>query len=220
MKERSKQERCQGQNANGIVLDEAIIGKIKCLPEQGSGLVAQLEKSRQFYTGNQEQYETQLKNLREEYATNEKTIDGLIDSLAMVGDSVARPRVLKRIEALTTENQDIENRIHELEALCNVNTLGDDEFVRIRKILSDFRTSVEEMSVEEKRAAIRVTVRKVIWDGVNAHVVLKGASEDDMELSTKNDPMRNSDSVRREEEWREKGDSLGKSKTRWGEDSK
>ena len=37
------------------------------------------------------------------------------------------------------------------------------------------------MSVEERRAAIRTVVRKVIWDGVNAHVVLFGAEEGEIE---------------------------------------
>ena len=37
------------------------------------------------------------------------------------------------------------------------------------------------MTVEEKRAAIRTVVRKVIWDGENAHVVLFGADEKEIE---------------------------------------
>ncbi len=175
MKERSKRERCNRRNANGNILDAAIIAQIQSLTDHDSSLIAQLEKSRAFYTGKREQYERQLEDLRIEHAANEQTINGLVDSLGMVGDSIAKPRVLKRIEELCEGNRNVENRIRELEGLINVNVLSDAEFGLLRQKLSMFRTSIDDMSVEEKRAAIRTVVRKVIWDGVNAHVVLFGA---------------------------------------------
>ena len=56
------------------------------------------------------------------------------------------------------------------------------------------------MSVEEKRAAIRTVVRKVIWDGVNAHVVLFGADENDIEFPDMDDRLDHSDDESGEEE--------------------
>ena len=191
MKERSKRERCNRRNANGNVLDAAIIGQIKSLRSQDSSFLTQLEKSRQFYTGNREQYESQLADLRAEYGGNEKTINGLIDSLGMVGDSVARPRVLKRIEELTQTNREIENRIHELKGLTEANALSDREFDLVRQMLSIFRTSMDAMTIGEKRAAIRAVVRKVIWDGVNAHAVLFGADEGEIAFPDMEDRMGN-----------------------------
>lgn len=191
MKERSKRERCNRRNANGNILDAAIIEQIKSLTEHDSSFLTQLEKSRQFYTGNREQYESQLADLRAEYAENEKTINGLIDSLGVVGDSIAKPRVLKRIEELTQTNRDIENRIHELEGLTEANALSDMEFDLLQQMLSMFRANIDVMSVEEKRAAIRTVVRKVIWDGVNAHVVLFGADEGEIEFPDMEDRVGN-----------------------------
>lgn len=231
MKERSKRERCNRRNANGNVLDMAIIEQIKMLTEHDSGFIAQLEKSRQFYTGSRQEYEAQLAKLKEEYRENEKTINGLIDSLAMVTDSVAKPRVLKRIEELTETNREVENRIHELEGLTSANCLSDMEFDLLRQMLSMFRTNIDGMSVEEKRAAIRTVVRKVIWDGVNAHVVLFGAEEGEIEFPDMDDRIGNTDEVSGEEEPLEafadvdyeefdSDGSDGISKNPWGEDSK
>ncbi len=231
MKERSKRERCNRRNANGNILDAAIIEQIKSLTEHDSSFLAQLEKSRQFYTGNREQYESQLADLRAEYTENEKTINGLIDSLGMVGDSIAKPRVLKRIEELTQTNREIENRIHELEGLTEANALSDMEFDLLRQMLSMFRANIDEMSIEEKRAAIRTVVRKVIWDGVNAHVVLFGADEGEIEFPDMEDRMGNMIDESSEEEPLEafgdvdyeefEGENpAADSKSPWGEGSK
>ena len=232
MKERSKRERCNLPNANGNILDPAMIEQMKSLTENNSSFIARIEKSRQFYTGNQEQYASQAAGLKTEYAENEKTINGLIDSMAMVGDSVAKPRILKRIEDLTQTNQEIEKRIQELDGLLTANSLNDVEFDLLRQMMSMFRTNIDKMSLEEKRAAIRTVVCKVIWDGVNAHVILFGA--DEIECPSLHERMDHMDG---EEESLEafadvdydefeKKDCLGKtepvggSKSRWGEDSK
>ena len=231
MKERSKRERCNRRNANGNILDAAIMEQIKSLTEDNSSFVAQLTKSREFYTGKREQYERQLEDLRAEYAQNEQTINGLIDSLGMVGESIARPRVLKRIEELSDGNREIENRIHELEGLVNANALSDNEFDVLRQLLSHFRTSIDGMSVEEKRAAVRTVVRKVIWDGVNAHVVLFGADEGEIEFPDMDDRMAHMDDENAEEdtlkafadvdydEFEENSPDTD-SKSPWGADSK
>ena len=101
MKERSKLELCNRRNSNGNILDAAIIAQIKCLADHDINFISQLAKNREFYTGKWEQYERQLEELRSEYTRNEQTVNGLIDSQGMVGDSIAKPRVLKRIEELS-----------------------------------------------------------------------------------------------------------------------
>ena len=200
MKERSKRQRCNKRNANGNLLDVAIIEQIKTLTEHDSSFLTQLEKSRQFYTGSRQQYETQLANLRTEYAENAKKVVGLVDALPSMGESIARVPVTNRIEELSQINREVENRIHELEGLTSAYALSDGEFALLRQMLSMFRTNIDEMSVEEKRAAIRTVVRKVIWDGVNAHVVLFGADENDIEFPDMDDRLDHSDDESGEEE--------------------
>ena len=205
MKERSKGDRCNCRNVNGNALDTAIIEEIKLLTENDSSFITQLKKSRELYAGKSEQYEQKLEELRGEQTRNEKTIDGLIDSMGLVGDSVVKPRMLKRIEELTEANRVVENRIRELEGLIDANVISGLELDLIRQTLSVFRTSVDGMSLEEKRSAIRTLVRKVIWDGQNAHVVLFGADEGEIEFP---DILGSPDGATEE------------SKSPWGEDSK
>lgn len=50
MKERSKKELCKRRNANGNILDVAVIEQLKLLADEKSDFVSQLEKSKMFYS--------------------------------------------------------------------------------------------------------------------------------------------------------------------------
>ena len=214
MKERSKGQRCGQRNANGNILDAAIIEQLKALTEQNSSFVEQLEKGRRRFAESGEQHEVQLNDLRRELSENEKTINGLIDALGLATDSAVKPRLLSRIEQLSDVNADIKNRISELEQVGNANSLSTAEFDALLRMLIVFQTCVDGMTIEEKRAAVRTVVRKVIWDGVNAHVVLFGADEGEIEFPDLRDRMNNAD----EADPREGTDAVSKSP--WGEGSK
>ena len=97
---------------------------------------------------------------------------------------------------------------------------------------------IDEMTVEQKRAAIRIIVRKVVWDGVNAHVILFGVKDDEIEYpeiaavasgntedDDETDELVNFSDIDYEDDDMEddrlgKNNPLSASKTHWGEDSK
>ena len=178
MKERSKRSLCDRQNAGGNRLDAAVMEQIKHLVGDGSVVLAQLEKSKRFYTGNREEYDKQLENLRHQQAETKCKIEALVDSLADFSDSSAAVHVKKRIEELHTQDAELQARMGELEKLNAHHALSDLEFDRLRQQLSKFQNRIDEMTVEQKRGAIRAVVNKVIWDGQCARVTLFGAQEE------------------------------------------
>ena len=82
---------------------------------------------------------------------------------------------------MNEEYQSLEKRIQELEGLTTQHALSDIEFDLMRQLLTVFKDGIDEMTIEQKRAAIRTIVRKVVWDGVNAHVILFGVKDDEIE---------------------------------------
>ena len=179
LKERSQRSMCSSKNANGNTLDMAVIEQIKLLEDDKGSFIDQLEQSRKFYTGNRAAYEEQLASIHQEKEELEKKIEGLVDSLADLEESSVRNQVAQRIEQLNRKCEETDTRIHELEALTSQHALSDIEFDVMRQLLSVFKTSIDEMTVEQKRAAIRTLVRKVVWDGVNAHIILFGVQDDE-----------------------------------------
>ena len=227
LKERSKRTLCNSKNANGNTLDMAVIEQIKLLEDDKGSFIDQLEQSRKFYTGNREAYNDQLASIQEEKAEVERKIDGLVDSIAELGDSAAKNRVAKRIEQLNQKSVDLDSRIHELECLTSQHALSDIEFDVMRQLLSVFKTSIDEMSIEQKRTAIRTLVRKVVWDGVNAHIILFGALDDDIEYPPLSRLSKETDAAEDDTEELERfsnvdyeDDDAILTKNHWGEDSK
>ena len=229
LKERSQRSLCNNRNANGNTMDLAVVEQVKRLNDHNAEFIDQMEKSRKFYTGNRVQYEEQLAALQKDKTEVEKKIEGLVDSLIDLGDSTAKVRVAKRIEALTAESDALEVRIQELTALTSQHAMSDMEFDVLRQLLSVFQENIDDMPLEQKRAAIRTVVRKVIWDGVNAHIVLFGASEDEIEMPDITPLLADAEAeeilepfgdVDCEEELEEDGESAPASMTPWREDSK
>ena len=222
-KERSKGEQCNVRNANGNVLDRAIVDQIKDLTENDQRFLSQMEKSRRFYTGGREEYENQLSKLRQEMAENQRKIDGLVDSMVDLQAGTARQQVAKRIDALGEANQALSARIRELEDLTSANALNEEAFDVLRQMLTVFRDSIDHMTVEQKRAAIRTLVQKVVWDGEYAHVVLFGADEGEIDCPDLthrlHQPEEADDNILTPFPDVDYNDSDG-SNVRWGEDSK
>lgn len=227
IKERSQRTICNGKNVNGNALDMAIIEQIKLLEEDTGTFIEQLEQSRKFYTGNRENYKEQLLALQQEKAEVEKKIEGFVDSLLELGDSVAKNHVAKRIEQLNKQCEEINARIMELEGLTSRQQLSDIEFDVLRQLLSVFQSSIDEMSMEQKRSAIRTIVRKVVWDGINAHIILFGVQEDEVDFPNIANLGIEADKEEDTEELEQFADvdyneeeQDGVTKTPWGEDSK
>ena len=184
LKERSRRELCNVRNANGNLLDAAICEQVKHLADHSSDFMKQLEKAKSAHAGNRSEFETKLSTLRKEQAETQRKINALIDSLADFSDSTAAVHLKKRIEELNAQDAALSSRIRELESLTDSGVLGDIEFDVMRQLLTVFHDNIDDMTVTQKRAAIRTVVRKVVWDGKVAHVVLFGSPEDEIDWTT------------------------------------
>lgn len=182
-KEHSQGSQCAQKNLSGNRLDAAVIEEIKGLAEDKAAFLSQLEKSKSFYSGDRTGYDEQLAGLRKECADVESKLTALIDSLAELDSAAAKNQVAKRIDELGRQQEALQARITELEGLTAQNELSAEEFDILVQMLASFHTTIDLLSIEEKRAAIRTVVQKVVWDGDTAHLVLFGA-EGDIDYTT------------------------------------
>ena len=92
------------------------------------------------------------------------TPDHLILGLVRHGDNHAH----HILSSMGIDKEMLKSRMAELESLGNA--LSESEFDNLRQMLSSFKDIFDDMSVEQKRAALRIFIKKVVWDGEYVHV--------------------------------------------------
>ena len=113
-----------------------------------------------------------LPKLRLQIEENEKDIKSLLVSLGRSEGSNAEKYIIEQIDELHEKGEALRKRLSELEAIIQQHDLADIEFDIIRQMLSNMGDNIDNYTVEQKRAAIRTFVRKIVWDGENAHLYL------------------------------------------------
>ena len=120
--------------------------------------------------------------MKKEKADLEIKRSSLIDTLAELDDNSAKKSIVARINEMNTQIDKISQGIDEMISLTAEHAFSDIEFDVLRQMLSVFKNTIDDMSYEQKRAAIQSIVRRVIWDGENAHIILFGSQDGDIEL--------------------------------------
>ena len=175
MKERSRRHVCNIKTCNGNILDADVIEQIKKLSEYDSDFIHQLEQTQRALTGNRESYDEQIATLEAQIAENEEDIRGLVSSLSKAAGTPAEDYIMRQIDELHDKGEGLKRHLAELKELTANHALADIEFDLLKQLLASFKDRVDEMSIEEKRAALRVFVKEVIWDGESVHLVLFGS---------------------------------------------
>ncbi len=171
-KERSRGHVCDMKNANGNILDEKIIATVKSFGKQSSDMAKQITQTKKRINGNREGYDAEVAKIKSQIEENEKDIKALVISLGKTEGTNAEKYIMEQIDELHEKGEGLKKRLAELEAIMQQHDLAEIEFDIIRQLLSTMGENIEEYSVEQKRAAIRTFIRKVVWDGENAHVYL------------------------------------------------
>lgn len=179
MKEKSRMHNCQMKNVNGNQLDKAICEEIKKLDEDSDMFISSLLESSKKLCENAEEYEKQIDSLNKSFAENEKQIKNLVTALSQ-SDATTITYINTQIAELHNKNEEIKLKISELEAVSKDRILTDDDFQTLKGMLSSFASAFDTMSIEEKRAALRVFVKRIEWDGENINVYLSG--DEDLSL--------------------------------------
>ncbi len=178
-KEKSQQHNCKMKNPNGNILDRAICEEIKKLSENSSEFIKQLENAKKKIKSNSEEFDMQIESLQNGIADKKQQINNLVTSIAKATGELTTEYINRRIEELDKEIRDDEKRLEELRKLTKESELSDSEFDILRDILQSYAKSFDTMNIEQKRAAIRTFVKRIVWDGENIHMYLIGSEEND-----------------------------------------
>lgn len=174
IKERSRSKVCKMKNVDGNLLDAKILDVIRQLGDNSDAMAQQITKAKRVLHGSREGYDAELNKLKAQLAENEDSINALVSSLTKATGTPAEEYIMKQIDELHKQGEGARNRLEELEALVKQHKMADMEFDIIQQMLSQFSENIDDYNVEQKRAAIRTFVKKVVWDGKDVHLYLFG----------------------------------------------
>lgn len=182
-KEKSRRRNCDMKTINGNTLDKAIIEEIKKLSADSSDFIRGLERTKQEIQTHGQEIDRQLDGLRKTLGDNQKEITSLVNVAARSEGTAAYDHIISQINELDAKSKKAEQRIEELVSISKKDAYSDEEFDMLRQMLQSFGDTVDNMSVEQKRAALRVFIERVEWDSQNMHVYLFGSREAEVDLS-------------------------------------
>lgn len=181
-KERSHGTACKIKSPNGNELDRALCAQLATLAEDKSEFHRLLDKVEKSLAQNGTGQAARLESLRKEQKELDESIKNLVVSLGTSVGRASAEYVVQQIDDLDAQKKQVEAKIWELEdAAQNAKFLNADLEV-VGQTLRDFGKSFDTFTIEQKRAALRVLIRKVVWDGENVHVYLFGSDEGDIDL--------------------------------------
>lgn len=175
MKERSRGHICQMKNCDGNLLDAAIIEQLGLLAEDRSEFSCQLEQGRRALLSTRETYNEAITQLKAKRKEHEEEIKRLVSALGKASGTFAEEYVLLQIDTLHNQGEALKRRLAELEDMADDRILSSRELDILAQTLASFKDAVKDMTVEQKRGAIRTLVKEIIWDGTDAHVILFGS---------------------------------------------
>ena len=177
-KERSRGHICHMKNVNGNMLDEKVLSAVKNLGKKSNEFARQIIQTKKEISGDLESFDAETAKVKKLVADNEADIKSLVISLGRADGAHAGKYIMEQIDELHEKSEGLKRRLSELESITEQHRLTDVEFNVIGKTLACMSADFHEYTVEEKRTAIRMLVRKVVWDGENAHLYLLGNDDD------------------------------------------
>ena len=178
MKERSHRKLCDIKNANGNMLDAMVVDAVKKLGKSSHETARQILQIKRVLYDNQAGFHDERAQVQTQIAEIDTQIKRLIDALSRAGGTAAESYIVEQIEALNQSSEAYHRHLEKLESITKQHELTDREFNTLRQTLSQFGQSMDASPVEQQRAAIRVLVKRVAWDGDTVHLYVSGGDED------------------------------------------
>ena len=175
-KERSRCQTCSIKNVNGNTLDSKVIDAIKELGKGGAGmgnqLAEQISQIKKEIRGDADACDAEILKIQKQLEENEGEMKPLIFALGKANGTSAEQYILTQIEELHQKREAMQKRLSELEAASSQHELTEIEFELMSQLYASLGANIDDYTVEEKRAAIRTFVKRVVWDGENVHLYL------------------------------------------------
>lgn len=169
---------CSVSNINGDELDKAVLEELFNYGEDNSSINLQLKTLKSKINSVDSEINQVIIRLKNQQTENQRQIDNLSNAIAISIKLGSDERVIQvynnNITALLNENKKLEKQINEL---SNTSVVKEDMTKNLNNItdtIQYLKQHFDDLSVQQRREFIKQIVQKVIYDGENIHIFIKG----------------------------------------------
>ena len=169
-KERSQGHLCKAKNIDGNKLDEIILSKVAEIAEKTDLFGTELTGSKQTLGAGQADYQREIRQMEEHLRQIESDIQKLMNSLPRYLGTDMETYISRQLSVLHGEAETTRKRLKELNIPAGESALKEYPFDVLQDMIQRIGRELDTMSPEQRRMAVRLILRKVVWDGEHVHL--------------------------------------------------
>ncbi len=176
LKDKSRKQKCQCKNINGLEADRLVLEEIKKLATPTSKFYKALKDLSANTFNKEDKTNEEVKALKSLIYKNENDINSLLDKIKYVDVSLLDD-ISKEIKKLKETNIELEKQIKEL-TNTNYDEITDKETADlVLNILDTYFTSFDSLDLNTKRNMIKLLVSSIWADGEDLTINFIGARQ-------------------------------------------
>lgn len=169
LKNNSGGTRCSNKNANGLIIEESVVRKLKELcSDEGElikELVAYIEEAKTSTPSAMD-----IGRIKTLIRQNSISIENLVTNISLTKEPSAAQALVKRLEALNKENEQLQKQLNNMKEAVQSNENTFDKINDFIERLHDFTKLIDKCSIEEKQLLISSMIDRIYWNGTTGEV--------------------------------------------------
>ena len=169
---------CSISNINGDELDKAILDELFSYGKDNSSINIQLESLQKKINSVDSEINKTIARLKKQQLENKKQADKLTNVITISMELDTDKQVIQhynnKITELMNENSKLEKQIEEL---SDTSIIKDDMTKNLNNIVDSIeylKTHFNDLSIQQRRELIKQITNKIVYDGENIHIFIKG----------------------------------------------
>lgn len=172
-KERTNGSLCNIKNLNGIKTDREVISTLKKISLDKKLLKKSFDQEIKSFNKNQQTIEDKKKYILNEIERKNKLINKLVESIADTSNDAASKYIIKKINSIDALIKELQNSLKQIEENTEIDLLKNLN-IEMTFDLMDEMQNIEKYDFKEKQSIIHRLIDKIVWDGENLHLYIKG----------------------------------------------
>lgn len=176
-----KLRECNQKNINGDELDKIVLEELFSFEVEDTSVNKQISALKSKIDTMEDELQNQIKRLKAQCIYNEKSIEKLTRVIMLSTENDTPMQVIevynKQINELLDENANLKKRITELENTDEIKTKSVTNLNNITDAIRHLKDNFDSLSIQNKREFIKKIIDRIIWDGENVNIFIKGISD-------------------------------------------